>query len=315
MKAYYSDRYKLDLPDGHTFPIVKYELLRRRLITRGVLEEAELEESPLAGVEILLSAHSADYVRGILSGSVAADVMRRIGFPWSRSLAERALASVGGTFAAAESALSGVFACNLGGGTHHAHRDSGEGFCVFNDFACTIRSLIQRGRIERAAIVDLDVHQGNGNASMLGGREDVLILSIQGAKNFPVRRNASSIDVDLADGTSDEEYLASLKEHLPKVLEFKPGLLLYQAGVDPLREDRLGRLSLSPQGLYERDRIVFEACKSAGIPVCMALGGGYAEPIDLTVEAHINTVKAARAVFEPPKPPAVVKGIIRGKAK
>lgn len=313
MKAYYSDRYAVPLPEGHTFPIVKYELLRRRLVTRGVLKEAELEEAPLVDVEILLSAHSAEYVRGILSGSVDADVMRRIGFPWSRSLAERALASAGGTWAAAQDALSGMFACNLGGGTHHAHRDTGEGFCVFNDFACAIRSLIQRGRIERAAIVDLDVHQGNGNASMLGGREDVMIFSMQGEKNFPVRRNASTIDVDLADNTTDEEYLAKLREHLPRVIEFKPGLLLYQAGVDPLREDRLGRLSLSLQGLYERDRIVFEACKTSGVPVCMALGGGYAEPIDLTVEAHINTIKAAQAVFDPPKAPAVVKGIIKGK--
>lgn len=313
MKAFYSDRYTVRLPEGHPFPMAKYELLRRRAVSTGILRESDLVEASLVDVEVLLSAHSMEYVRSILSGSVSADVMRRIGFPWSRELAERSLASAGGTFEAAIAALQEKAACNLGGGTHHAHRDTGEGYCVFNDFACTIRFLIQQGKIARALIIDLDVHQGNGNASMLGGRDDVFIFSMQGEKNFPVRRNSSNIDVDLPDGTGDEEYLRQLEANLPRLFEFKPDILFYQAGVDPLHEDTLGRLSLTLEGLYRRDRMVFEAALNAGVPVCAAAGGGYARPIDLTVSAHLNTIRAMREVFFPVTETRIVKGSIKGR--
>lgn len=297
MKFYFSDRYNVPLPANHTFPMQKYFLLRKMLLERKIVSESELIESSPVRADDLVLAHSADYVQSILLGTVSADLMRRIGFPWSEDLVVRALAAAGGTMSAAQSALEDGFSGNLAGGTHHAHRAEGEGYCIFNDFAIAIRHLIQNGKIERAAIVDLDVHQGNGNASILGGRDDIYILSIQGERNFPFRRVDSTVDVDLPDGTSDFLYLETLSKFLPAVIEFKPDIVFYQAGVDPLKEDRLGRLALSLEGLTRRDTMVFEQAKSAGVPVCLAIGGGYALPVELTVTAHANTFAAARSVF------------------
>lgn len=297
MRVFYSERYTIDLPDGHRFPMEKYRLIRLALLREGVVRDSELMEPPLATHDQLLLAHSPDYVDAICSGSASPDVIRRIGFPWSEGLVLRSLATVGGALAAAEAALQDGVSGNLAGGTHHALRNSGEGYCVFNDLAVVALWLLGRKQVRRVAIIDLDVHQGNGNSEILGGREDVFIFSMHGAKNYPFRKVPSTLDVALPDHTSDAEFLDALALHLPKVFDFQPDIVLYQAGVDPLKEDALGRLALTHQGLMERDRMVLTACKRLGIPVSLALGGGYAKPIELTVEAHVGTYKVVREIF------------------
>ncbi len=297
MTVFYSDRYTIPLPDGHRFPMEKYRLLRLALLREGVLRDSELAEPSLATRDQLLLAHSAAYIDSICNGTASPDVIRRIGFPWSQGLVARSLATVGGAISAAETALRDGVSGNLAGGTHHALRNAGEGYCVFNDLAVAALWLLEKKSVSRVAIVDLDVHQGNGNSDILGGRNDVFIFSMHGAKNYPFRKVASTIDIDLADGTGDAEFLAILQTVLPRVFEFQPGLVLYQAGVDPLKEDTLGRLALSHQGLMERDRMVLSECKRHGVPVSLALGGGYAKPIDLTVEAHVGTYRVVKEIF------------------
>ncbi|MCS7211265.1 MAG: histone deacetylase [Chloroherpetonaceae bacterium] len=297
MKVFYSDRYTIPLPEGHRFPMEKYRLIRFALLREGVVRDSELQEPPLATREQLLLAHSAEYVDAMCRGTVSPDVIRRIGFPWSEALVIRSLATVGGAIAAAESALHDGISGNLAGGTHHALRHSGEGYCVFNDLAVTALWLLKYRRVRRIAIIDLDVHQGNGNSDILRHREDVFIFSMHGEKNYPFRKVPSTLDVALPDGTDDQTFLDALAAHLPKVFAFRPDLVLYQAGVDPLKEDTLGRLALSHDGLMQRDRLVLSECRRRGIPVSLALGGGYAKPIDLTVEAHVGTYKVVREVF------------------
>lgn len=203
----------------------------------------------------------------------------------------------GGAISAAEEALKSGFIGNLGGGTHHASADTGEGYCVFNDLAVVALRLLKSGLVRRLAIIDLDVHQGNGNSAIVGGYRDIFILSMHADKNFPFRKVPSTLDIALPDGTEDDVFLSHLEVALPKVFAFGPEIVLYQAGVDPLREDTLGRLSLSLEGLRLRDRMVFSACRKFGIPVSLALGGGYAKPVSLTVEAHTGTYREARSIF------------------
>jgi acetoin utilization deacetylase AcuC-like enzyme len=236
-------------------------------------------------------------VRRVIDGTVDPRIMRRIGFPWSEQLVARTLASVGGTLAAAREAMAQGFGGNLAGGTHHAFRSEGAGFCVFNDLAVTVCWLRSIGAIRRAAIVDLDVHQGDGTAAMFAEDAEVLTISMHGENNFPFRKQRSRIDIGLADGTGDEEYLRRLYEVLPAVTEFHPDLVLYQAGVDGLEGDRLGRLRLSFEGLRKRDRSVLDLTKALQVPVVVTLGGGYAEPIASTAEAHANTFRVAAQVF------------------
>jgi len=297
VKVFYSDHYTIPLPEGHRFPIEKYRLLRFALLREGVARDDELHEPPLPSPDTLRLAHTHEYVEAVLNGTLSEFQIRKIGFPYSEALVKRSLATVGGALAAAEEALRNGVSGNLAGGTHHAFANSGEGYCVFNDLAVVTKYLLTVEKVRRVAIVDLDVHQGNGNATILGGRDDVFIFSMHGAKNYPFRKVPSTIDIDLPDGTSDKDYLAILKDYLPKIFAFKPDIVLYQAGVDPLKEDALGRLSLTHEGLQERDRLVLKECRKHGIPVSLALGGGYAKPIDLTVEAHVGTYKAVREVF------------------
>jgi acetoin utilization deacetylase AcuC-like enzyme len=295
MRVFCSAHVDLQLPPGHRFPGAKYAMLRSRLLSEKVFDANEVYASPEASRDELCSAHDADYVDSILSGSVAASAMRRIGFPWSEHVARRSRATVGGALAAARAALVDGVSGQLAGGTHHAHRDFGSGYCVFNDFAVVALSLILERRAARIAIIDLDVHQGDGNASILGGRDDVFILSMHAEKNFPFRKAASTLDVALPDNIGDRDYLGALAEHLPAVWAFGPDLVLYQAGVDPLKEDRLGRLALTHRGLMERDRMVIGDARARGVPVSIAIGGGYADPIEASVEAYANTWRVARA--------------------
>jgi acetoin utilization deacetylase AcuC-like enzyme len=291
MRLFYSDHYPIPLPQGHKFPAGKYALLREKLQADGCYR---FEPAPLAGGETIERAHDPGYVRSILEGTVDPRIMRRIGFPWSPALVRRSLASVGGTLAATEDALAGGFGGNLAGGTHHAFHSEGSGFCVFNDLAIAIRAY---GR--RAAVIDLDVHQGDGTASIFAGDASVLTVSLHGEHNFPFRKQNSGIDVALADGTEDAEYLERLAGVLPRVAEFRPEIVYYQSGVDALADDRLGRLALSHEGLAARDRAVFEFVRREGFPVVVTLGGGYADPIDRTVEAHASTFRSAVTVLQP----------------
>lgn len=277
MRFYYPDVEDLPLPAGHRFPIGKYRLLRSAVERDDILPKASLTASPPVGPDDLLRAHSAAYVGAMLDGSVDQGIIRRIGLPWSETLMRRSRATVGGAMMAARSALEHGVSGQLAGGTHHAHRDFGSGFCVFNDLAVAALTLLEEKAVDRIAILDLDVHQGDGNAAILKERPDVFIVSLHGEKNFPFRKVPSDLDVELPDGTEDVAYIEALREALPAVAAFKPDLLLYLSGADPLKQDRLGRLSLSFEGLVERDRIVFELCRRRGIPVSIAIGGGYAD--------------------------------------
>lgn len=297
MRFFFPDVPDMPLPVGHRFPAGKYRLLKETMARQGTLGGADVVASPMASIEDLHRAHGADYISTILTGKAAPDTMRRIGLPWSATLVARSRATVGGSLAAARSALASGVSGQLAGGTHHAHRDFGSGFCVFNDLAVTALTLLAEGAVRRIAIVDLDVHQGDGNSAILGGDPRVFILSIQGARNFPFRRVASTLDVELPDGTEDAAYLAALANALEPVEAFNPELVLYLSGADPLAEDSLGRLSLTHDGLMRRDRMVFETFRRRGIPVSIAIGGGYARPIDPTVAAYANTFAVARQLY------------------
>ncbi len=297
MRLFYCDHHAFPLPPGHKFPAAKYALLRAQLHAAG---QYRLEPAPHATRADLELAHDPDYVQRFLAGSIDERSMRRIGFPWSKELVQRTLASVGGTLAACRDALESGFGGNLAGGTHHAFAGYGSGFCVFNDIAVAILALRRDGRgIERAAILDLDVHQGDGTASIFEHGPGVLTVSIHAANNFPFRKQTSQIDIGLPDGTGDEQYLAALREILPGIASFRPGLLIYQSGVDTLAGDRLGRLALTHPGLIQRDLLVFEFSRRHSIPIAVTLGGGYADPISRTVEAHANTFHTAARIFSP----------------
>lgn len=293
---FYPDVPDIPLPEGHRFPGSKYRLLRARVAAGDVLGRATLAPSPSASRDNLLLAHDSSYVDAMLAGALPPDAMRRIGLPWSETLMQRSRATVGGSLAAARAALVHGISGQLAGGTHHAHRDFGSGYCVFNDLAVAALTLLGEGRVSRIAIVDLDVHQGDGNAAILGADPRVFVLSIQGAKNFPFRRVPASLDVELPDGTDDVDYMRALVDALEAVSSFRPELVLYLSGADPLAEDTLGRLSLTHQGLIERDRFVLETFARRGVPVAIAIGGGYAQPIGLTVDAYANTFRTAADV-------------------
>jgi acetoin utilization deacetylase AcuC-like enzyme len=291
---YYCDHHAIPLPPGHKFPAEKYRLLRARLAADAFYD---FEPAPPASPETIALAHDPAYVGAFLAGTLGDRAMRRIGFPWSDALVRRTLTSLGGTLAAAGGALAAGFGGNLAGGTHHAFRSEGSGFCVFNDMAVAILALRRAGLAQRAAVIDLDVHQGDGTASIFEDDPHVLTLSLHGANNFPFRKQRSRIDAGLPDGTGDEQYLACLRSVLPCVSEFRPEVVFYQAGVDGLEGDRLGRLRLSLAGLRERDRMIFELMQVEELPVVVTLGGGYADPLSLTVEAHANTFRAATSIF------------------
>ena len=253
-----------------------------------------MHEPARATRQALLTVHEPSYVDRLTRGELPADEMRRIGFPWSSHLVERSYRAVGGTCEAAAAALSLGIAVNLAGGTHHAFPGHGEGFCVFNDVAVAVRLLMQDGRIGRAAIVDLDVHQGNGTHEIFRGDERVYTFSMHGGRNYPFHKVPGSLDVELPDGTGDEAYLGALAEVLPRVLSASaPDLAIYLAGADSHEGDRLGRLCLTFDGLARRDVMVLDACREVGIPVAITIAGGYGRNIEDSVHVHLNTVRIA----------------------
>ena len=290
-----SARYQIPLPEGHRFPIAKYELLRQRVLREELVPADRLHEPARARVDDLLLVHTRDFVTRFTEGELSDDELRRIGFPWSPALVERSYRAVGGTCEAARAALTNGAAMNLAGGTHHAFPSRGEGFCVFNDVAVAVRMLQRDGLIRRAAVVDLDVHQGNGTHAIFAGDASVYTFSMHGGRNYPFHKVAGSLDIELADGTGDDAYLDALSDALPRVLaKAKPDLVAYLAGADPHEGDRLGRLALTVDGLARRDAIVLEACREVGVPVVLTIAGGYGQRIEDTVEVHARTVKVAR---------------------
>lgn len=290
-----SAKYAIPLPDGHRFPMAKYALLREGVLREGLVPPERMHDPERAAREDVLRVHTPEYVAHIEQGTLPPLEQRRIGLPWSELFVERAFRVVQGTIEASEAALDHGVAMNLAGGTHHAFPDRGEGFCTFNDVAIAVRRLQALRRVRRVAIVDLDVHQGNGTHGCFAGDPDVYTFSMHGAKNFPFHKVPGTRDVELADGTGDEEYLALLAEHLPQVLrEARPDLVVYLSGADPHEGDRLGRLKLTFEGLQRRDMLVVSTCREVGLPVCATMSGGYGHEVHDTVAVHLNTVRVLR---------------------
>jgi len=299
--AFYCDHFVLPLPTGHRFPMEKYRLLRERFAGDPLVT---LVEPGPASREDLEGAHAHDYVARILEGTLTRDEVRRIGFPWSERLVERSRRSVGGTIEAAEAALRDGFAANLAGGTHHAFADRGEGFCVFNDVAVAIRRLQRTGAVSRFAVLDLDVHQGNGTAAMVRDDPRVFTLSVHGSRNYPFHKETSDLDIELPDRADDEVFIEAVVRGVDRALEARPELAFYVAGADPFEGDRLGRLGVSKESLRERDRALLDRCSAAGVAVVVVMGGGYAADVTDTVDIHEATIRAAaaRAVRGPGSP-------------
>jgi acetoin utilization deacetylase AcuC-like enzyme len=294
MQIFYSDQFVLRLPEGHRFPMAKYALLRDRVTASALAASQELRVPEPASDQELAAAHDPSYVRKVAEGALAPAEIRRIGFPWSPALVERSRRSVGGTLGAARAALDRGVAVNLSGGTHHAFADRGEGYCVFNDVAVAARMVQQEGRAARIAVLDLDVHQGNGTASIFRDDPSVFTLSVHGANNFPFRKEPSDLDLELPDRSGDEAFLEAAGRGVREALRLaRPQLAFYIAGADPFVGDRLGRLAMSKEGLEARDRLVFRSCREAGVPVAVVMGGGYAAQVQDTVDIHFATVRLA----------------------
>jgi acetoin utilization deacetylase AcuC-like enzyme len=300
LKVFYSDHFVLPLPEGHRFPMIKYSMLRESVAASGICGPEELiVPHPVSDAEILRS-HEEGYLRRVALGTLTEKEMRRIGFPWSQRMVERSRRASGGTLGACLAALEDGFAANLAGGTHHAFADRGEGYCVFNDSAIAARAVQAEGLVERVVVVDTDVHQGNGTAAIVRGDATIYTLSIHGAKNFPFRKEESDLDLALPDGADDGEFLDALEEGLERALEeSRAELAIYVAGADPFEDDRLGRLSVSKEGLAERDRLVLESCRERGIPVAVTMAGGYARNVEDTVEIHLQSIEKAATLLDP----------------
>ena len=304
MRLFPSDRYPLPLPEGHRFPAAKYRLLRRRLEAHAAAgADFEFVEPHAATDDELVRVHDRDYVGRVLSGRLSPAEIRRIGFPWTTELVERSLRSTGAAVDAAAAALEDGVAASLAGGTHHAGPDFGEGYCLFNDTAVAAREMQARGAARRVLILDCDVHQGNGTAEIFAADPSVFTMSIHADRNFPLRKHPGSLDVPLADGTGDEEYLRALEPAVAaSFARSVPDLVLYIAGADPYAGDRLGRLAVSKEGLAARDAVVLAAARGAGTPIAIVLGGGYCPDLEAIVDIHATTMLLAAAGMAPRGP-------------
>lgn len=292
MKIYYHDLFTFPLPNEHRFPIGKYRELRDQLVSSGLISSENLLIPEAATDEEILLAHDKEYADKVIQGTLSDKEIRRMGFPWSQELLERARRSVGSTIAACKSALTDGLAINLAGGTHHACADHGEGFCVFNDLVIAARVIQNKGSVSKVAIVDCDVHQGNGTASIVRDDSSIFTFSIHGEKNFPFKKPSSDLDIGLKDGSDDQTYLVALDSGLSQVFDrFNPDLVIYVSGADPYIGDRLGRLSLTKEGLAERDRIVIKTSQNKQVPIAVVMGGGYAPDIQDIVDIHLQTIK------------------------
>ncbi len=307
MKVFYSDRFVLPLPEGHRFPMKKYSMLREKVEREGICGPGELRVPRAVTDEEILRAHDPTYLKKVVAGTLTDKEMRRIGFPWSTRMVERSRRASGGTLDACRVALEEGLAANLAGGTHHAFAGRGEGFCVLNDSAIAARALRAEGLVTQVVVLDTDVHQGNGTASVLRGDPHVFTFSIHGAKNYPFHKEESDLDVPLPDGADDEAFLAALSGALDLVLDQATwDLAIFLAGADPFEDDKLGRLCVTKEGLAERDRMVLEGCRERDIPVTVTMAGGYAKKVEDTVDIHFQTIKRAAALREREK------GTVRG---
>ena len=298
LKIAFSPIYKYDLPAGHRFPMDKYELLPQQLLHEGTItEENFFCPEPLSDEQILLT-HTPEYLYKLNNNLLDRKEQRAIGFPVRPELITRGKHIANGTLQCARYAMEYGVAMNIAGGTHHAYADRGEGFCIFNDFAITANVLLAEGTVKQVLIVDLDVHQGNGNAKIFADDSRVFTFSMHGAKNYPLRKEKSDLDIGVDDGILDADYLALLKAHLPRLIsEVKPDLILYLAGVDIISTDKLGRLGVTREGCKERDKFVFEQAIGYDIPVAVSMGGGYSVQIKDIIEAHANTFRVAQQLY------------------
>ena len=294
----FSPIYEYPLPKGHRFPMDKYSLIPQQLIYEGTVQDKQFFHPDPISEEIILLTHSAKYWEDLKNQTLSEKEIRAIGFPMTPLLVERGRHIAAGTLQCVEYAIKHGISMNAAGGTHHAFKEKGEGFCVFNDIAIAANHLIHSNKFNNILIVDLDVHQGNGSASIFNGQGQVFTFSMHGAKNYPFRKEASHLDIGLPDGTEDEAYLKILFNILPRVIDqHRPELIFYQAGVDILTTDRLGRLSVSREGCRKRDKYVMEICKKNKIPLVVTMGGGYSPHLSHIIEAHANTFRTATEVY------------------
>lgn len=300
MRVFYSPHYYANIGDTHIFPIRKFELVRDRLLLERTISPEELVEPDPATLDDVKLVHTDDYVSRLCAGQLTAREIRRLGLPWSQSLVRRSFYAVGGTISASVTALADGFSANLAGGTHHSFADRGEGFCVLNDVAIAIRTLRKRRLISRAAIIDCDVHQGNGTAMIFREDPHTFTFSMHGANNYPLFKANSTLDIELPDRTDDSGYLETLTNALPAVFEAEPEIVFYLAGADPYVNDKLGRLAVSIDGLRKRDELVLKECFLREVPVATVMSGGYGKDINDTVEIHCNTIRTLKQIFEHP---------------
>jgi acetoin utilization deacetylase AcuC-like enzyme len=294
MKIFYTDTFPIPLPENHSFPKDKYFLLRMRILEELGDQPVELRVPEPASDEAILRAHDPNYIRRLLNGELSDKEIRRVGLPWSPEIVRRTRYSVGGTIAACRAALEEGVAINLGGGTHHAFRDHGQGYCWLNDTAIAARAMQAEGLVRQVLIIDCDVHQGNGTAAILKDDATVFTFSIHGKNNFPYQKEKSDLDVELADGTDDDAYLAALDKGIIRSLEnFSADLVIYLAGADPYQEDRFGRLALTKEGLAQRDRLVLRHCYEARLPSAVTMAGGYARNLKDIVDINFQTILSA----------------------
>jgi acetoin utilization deacetylase AcuC-like enzyme len=294
VKAFYCDDFVLPLPPDHRFPMRKYALLRQRVVAEELVATGDLRVPEAATDEQILRAHELDYLTRVKEGLLTEKEQRRIGFPWSPEMVERSCRSSGATIAACRAAFEDGVAVNLAGGTHHAHRDFGAGYCVFNDSAIAARAMQAERRARRVVILDCDVHQGDGTAAILAGDSSVFTFSVHGARNFPFHKQKSDLDIELPDGTTDAVYLDAVEEGVGRALAMAGAdLAIYLAGADPYAGDRLGRMAVSMEGLAQRDRLVLGLCRDADLPVAVTMAGGYAHQVDEIAAIHARTVRIA----------------------
>jgi acetoin utilization deacetylase AcuC-like enzyme len=294
MKIFYTDHFHIPLPADHRFPIEKYSLLRQKILKDDIVDAIKFCEPRAATYQEIVRAHSPAYFERLQNGEMTPKEMRRIGFPWSAELIERAKRSAGATIEAGFAAVKENIAVSLAGGTHHAFGDRGEGYCLLNDSVIAARALQSENTLKKILVIDCDVHQGNGTAAILANDTTIFTLSIHGKNNFPSRKEKSDLDIALEDETGDQAYLEALERGLNHALDiFEAEMVIYLAGADPYKNDRFGRLRLSKPGLLERDRMVFRYCHKNAIPITVTMAGGYAKNIQNSVDIHFQTVKQA----------------------
>jgi acetoin utilization deacetylase AcuC-like enzyme len=299
LRVAYTDVFQAPLPPQHRFPMLKYELLREQLLYLGVLERSQLYIPEFIEEEIILGTHTPNYWERVKNLSLSAIEERNLGFPQSRALVNRCIASASGTFWSALYALSEGIGVSLAGGTHHAYKDKAEGFCVLNDVAISLNYLLAQKKIAKGLVIDLDVHQGNGTAHIFAGLDNVFTFSMHAQDNYPFRKEKSTLDIALPSGTTDTTYLNILQQHLFAIVTaFKPQIIYFIAGVDVLKTDRLGKLNLSLEGCQKRDKMVLQMARYLQIPIVVVLGGGYSNQYSDIINAHTNTIRIIKDLYD-----------------